>query len=85
MKAGHLWLAIAWLAALCCSASEQDVSVPGRYAHCAVAFADRMIIYGGRGFQQGASSQSLSTLGCAVTMHRPSVPERCPVSPPSCV
>ena len=84
MKASHLWLAIAWLAALCCSARERDISVPGRYAHCAVAFADRMIIYGGRGFRQGASSQSLSTLGCAVTMHRIAVPESGPVSPPPC-
>ena len=37
--------------------------VPGRYAHCAVSFADHMIVYGGRGFQEGRNS--LSTLGCA--------------------
>jgi hypothetical protein len=34
-----------------------------RYAHCAVMFADRMLIYGGRGFRPG--SNSLTTLGCA--------------------
>lgn len=41
-----------------------EIGVPGRYAHCAVTFADYMVVYGGRGFEAGRNS--LSTLGCAM-------------------
>ena len=37
--------------------------VPGRYAHCAVTFGSHMIVYGGRGFEEGKNS--LRTLGDA--------------------
>ena len=42
---------------------------PGRYSHCAVAYFDHMIIYGGRGFH--SSSNPLETIGSAP---RPAAP-----------
>ena len=42
-------------------ASHTEGDAPGRYAHCAEVFAGRMIVYGGRGFEDGRNS--LTTLG----------------------
>ena len=47
------------------SSSRSSDDVPGRYAHCSVVFHDHMIVYGGRGFIRGGSTQQLATLGCA--------------------
>ena len=51
------------------SAEVDSIGVPGRYAHCAVTFADYMVVYGGRGFEAGRNS--LSTLGCAEQQQPP--------------
>ena len=57
-----LWLL--WLpSAAQVQTGVESRNVPGRYGHCAVSFADHMITYGGRGFEQG--SNALSTLGDA--------------------
>ena len=55
--------AVTLLAVLLQAGAQSETTSPGRYAHCAVVFADQMIVYGGRGFR--SNSNVLTTMGCA--------------------